>query len=90
MTLKLKTADFRLRTRAHRLDRPTQRAEVLLETALLLLARELDGTRFRLVGVGADGLVPGREADPPGLFDQQLGLGNASISSSRALIVKSL
>ncbi|MBX6366474.1 MAG: DNA polymerase IV [Rhodospirillales bacterium] len=90
VTLKLKTADFRIRTRAHRLDRPTQRAEVLLETALLLLARELDGTRFRLVGIGADGLVPGREADPPGLFDQQLGLGSASISSSRALIVKSL
>jgi DNA polymerase-4 len=89
-TLKLKSADFRLRTRAHRLDAPTQRAEILLEAALLLLARELDGTRFRLVGIGADGLVEGREADPPGLFDQQLGLGNASISSRRALIAKSL
>jgi DNA polymerase-4 len=89
-TLKLKTADFRLRTRARRIDPPTQRAEVLLEAGLALLARELDGTLFRLIGIGADGLVEGREADPPGLFDQQLGLGNASISSRRALIAKSL
>jgi DNA polymerase-4 len=91
-TLKLKTADFRLRTRSHRLEQPTQRAEILLETALSLLDRELDGTLFRLAGIGADGLVEGRLADPPGLFDappQQVGFGSASMSSRRALIEKS-
>ena len=91
VTLKLKTADFRLRTRAKTLDQPTQRVDVLLRTGLALLEREIDGTLFRLIGIGADGLVDAREADPPDLFEspQQLGFGSASSSSRRALIAKS-
>jgi DNA polymerase IV len=91
VTLKLKTADFRLRTRARTLDRPTQRVDVLLRTGLSLLEREIDGTLFRLIGIGADGLVDAREADPPDLFEQsqQPGFGSASSSSRRALIAKS-
>jgi DNA polymerase-4 len=57
-TLKLKTGDFRIRTRSRRLADPTQLAETLFRTARRLLAGEADGaTRFRLIGVGADGLV---------------------------------
>jgi DNA polymerase-4 len=91
VTLKLKTADFRLRTRARTLEQPTQRVDVLLRTGLALLEREVDGTLFRLIGIGADGLVDAREADPPDLFEnpQQPGFGSASSSSRRALIAKS-
>ena len=60
-TLKLKTSDFRIRTRSRRLADPTQLADMLFRTARLLLAGEADGaTRFRLIGVGADGLVSRR------------------------------
>jgi len=71
VTLKLKTADFRLRTRSRRLADPTQLADTLYRTARHLLAAEADGaTVFRLIGVGADGLVEGAEADLPTLFDR--------------------
>ncbi len=73
VTLKLKTADFRLRTRSHRLADPTQLATTLFRTAAGLLAGEADGsTRFRLIGIGGDTLVDSRAADPPTLFDREL------------------
>jgi DNA polymerase IV len=73
VTLKLKTADFRLRTRSRRLADPTQLAETLFSTATALLAGEAGGsTRFRLVGVAADALVYSGAADPPTLFDRDL------------------
>jgi DNA polymerase-4 len=70
VTLKLKTADFRLRSRSRRLADPTQLADTLFRTARHLLIGEADGaTRFRLIGIGADGLVDGGAADLPTLFD---------------------
>jgi DNA polymerase-4 len=76
VTLKLKTADFRLRSRSRRLADPSQLADTLFRTARHLLASEADGTtRFRLIGVGADNLVLGDAADPPGLFDKAVGGG---------------
>jgi DNA polymerase IV len=73
-TLKLKTAQFRIRTRARRLAEPTQLAATLYRTAQALLAGEADGaTRFRLIGVGADALVDASEADRPTLFDESDG-----------------
>ena len=78
VTLKLKTADFRLRTRSHRLADPTQLADLLFATARHLLMGEADGsTRFRLIGVGADALAPGAAADLPTLFDQPRQLADA-------------
>ena len=74
VTLKLKTADFRSRTRSRRLSDPTQLAETLFRVASPLLAGEADGiTRFRLIGVAADMLVDADGADPPTLFDRELG-----------------
>ena len=71
VTLKLKTAEFRLRTRSRRLAEPSQLAEVLYQTARQLLVGEADGTtRFRLIGIGADGLTDSRAADLPTLFDR--------------------
>jgi len=73
ITLKLKTADFRLRTRSRRVADPTQLADTLFHVASGLLEAEIDGaTRFRLVGVGADNLFDSRDADPPTLFDREL------------------
>jgi DNA polymerase IV len=72
--LKLKTTDFRIRTRSRRLADPTQLADALFRTARHLLTVEADGTtRFRLIGVGADALVSAETADLPTLFDQSDG-----------------
>ena len=68
VALKLKTADFKLRTRARRLADPTQLADTLYRNVLVLLEREIDGSAFRLVGVGAESLAAARLADPPDLF----------------------
>ncbi|MCG8355419.1 MAG: DNA polymerase IV [Kiloniellales bacterium] len=69
VTLKLKTAQFRILTRSRRLNEPTQLAEVLYGAACALLEREADGRAFRLIGVGAADLVEGALADPPDLLD---------------------
>ena len=58
MTLKLKTADFRIRTRAHSFELPTQFAGKLFAAARTLLEREADGTKFRLLGVGLSASPP--------------------------------
>ncbi len=62
IVLKLKTADFRLRTRCASLDAPTQLADRIFRTAQAALKREANGTRFRLLGVGLSNLMP---ADRP-------------------------
>ncbi|HEX3952194.1 MAG TPA: DNA polymerase IV [Stellaceae bacterium] len=70
VVLKLKTADFQLRTRSRRLADPTQLADTLFRAAQHLLTGEADGaTRFRLIGIGADSLVDAASADLPTLFD---------------------
>lgn len=68
VVLKLKTSDFKVLTRNRRLTHPTQRAAVLMEMAQSLIAREVDGRTFRLIGVGAADLRPALEADPLDLF----------------------
>ena len=69
MTLKLKRADFKLRTRAATLAQPTQLAEVIWRAGTRLLGREADGTRFRLIGIGLSNYAPAAECDPPDLAD---------------------
>ncbi len=69
VVLKLKTGDFRVLTRNHRLGDPTGRAEVIFRAAVPLVGREADGRPFRLVGVGVTDLCPPDNADPPDLFD---------------------
>jgi len=69
VTLKLKTAGFLLRTRARHLMIPTQLAGILYESGQLLLAREVDGTSFRLIGIGLSGLGDAGDADPDDLVD---------------------
>ena len=57
VTLKLKTAEFRILTRACRLNTATQSAEEMFRAAEPLLAREADGRAFRLIGIGAHDLI---------------------------------
>jgi len=71
IVLKLKTADFRLRTRSASLDAPTQLADRIFRTAQAALKREANGTRFRLLGVGLSNLMPADGADPQSLIDVQ-------------------
>jgi DNA polymerase-4 len=56
VVLKLKTADFKLRTRSQTLADPTQLAERIYDTARSLLHHEVDGTAYRLIGVSISGL----------------------------------
>jgi DNA polymerase-4 len=69
VVLKLKTADFRLRTRSASLEAPTQLADRIFRVAQAALKREADGTRFRLLGVGLSNLAPAEGADPASLID---------------------
>ena len=68
ITLKLKTAGFKLMTRAAQLDHPTQLADALFRAAEPLLQKEATGTRFRLIGIGLTHLVPAA-GDQPDLFE---------------------
>lgn len=71
IVLKLKTQDFKLRTRNRQLGDPTQLADRIFRTGLQLLEKEMDGTRFRLLGIGVSDLSPSDRADPPDLVDIQ-------------------
>jgi DNA polymerase-4 len=69
VVLKLKTSRFASRTRAVRLSSPTVLPDRLFERARLLLAKEASGVDFRLIGIGANPLVPGSTADQGDLAD---------------------
>jgi DNA polymerase-4 len=69
VVLKLKSADFRTRTRTASLAHPTARADVLYRAGIKLLKREADGTLFRLIGIGAARLCGPEAADPPDMLD---------------------
>ncbi|MGF0536405.1 DNA polymerase IV [Agrobacterium sp. ES01] len=73
VVLKLKTADFKGRTRNRRLDDPTQLADRIFRTGISLLEKETDGTKYRLIGIGVSDLCDAATADPGDLVDQQAG-----------------
>lgn len=71
VTLKLRTSDFRIRTRSVTLEDLTQLAGVIHGAAEPMLRKEVDGnTRFRLIGVGVSSLDGAEDADPPDLLNQ--------------------
>lgn len=73
VVLKMKTADFKSRTRNRRLEDPTQLADRIFRTGLALMEHETDGTKFRLIGIGVTDLTDPALADPPDLVDKQAG-----------------
>ncbi len=100
VTLKLKTADFKSRTRAQRLPNPTQLPDTIFEAARALLRLETDGTKFRLLGIGtaaladpsladqgdlADTTTPRRAARQNAILLLREKFGDDAISSGRAL-----
>ena len=84
VTLKLKTADFKIRTRARSLESPTQLAQRIFAAARGLLEHEADGTRYRLLGVGLTGLTTADEADPADLVDSRAAQAEHAVDSVRA------
>jgi len=70
IVLKLKTANFKIRTRSLSLESPTQLADRIFRTARASLAHEADGTSYRLLGVGLSNLCAASECDPLDLVDR--------------------
>jgi DNA polymerase IV len=83
VTLKLKTADFRIRTRAQSLAHPTQLASRIFGAGRDLLARETDGTMFRLIGIGVSALSDADGADFADLIDRRAAEAEQAIDRLR-------
>ena len=73
IVLKMKTSDFKSRTRNHSIADPTQLADRIFQHGAEMMKREIDGTRFRLIGIGVTGLQPDDMADPEDLVDIKSG-----------------
>ncbi len=84
VTLKLKTADFKIRTRARSLASPTRLANRIFAASRGLLKTEADGTRFRLLGVGLSALVDLKAADPADLMDARVAEAEQAVDRVRA------
>ena len=84
VTLKLKTADFKIRTRAHSFGASTQLAGKIFTAARSLLEREADGTKFRLLGVGLSALTTADQADPADFVDGRAAEAEHAVDRVRA------
>jgi DNA polymerase IV len=73
VVLKLKTANFRIRTRSASLEVPTQLADTIFRVARNALRREADGPKFRLLGVGLSNLADATRCDQSDLVDRSDG-----------------
>ena len=71
ITLKLKTGDFKQRTRSQSIQAPTQLASKIFAVSRELLAKEIDGTAFRLMGAGVSALRAGSEAGDTDMIDRR-------------------
>jgi DNA polymerase IV len=71
ITLKLRTADFRQRTRSQSIHAPTQLATKIFAISREMLAKEIDGTAFRLMGTGVSALRPGSSGDDTDMLDRR-------------------
>jgi DNA polymerase-4 len=71
ITLKLKTADFKQRTRSQSIHAPTQLAAKIFAISREMLAKEIDGTAFRLMGAGVSALRPGSQAHDTDMLDRR-------------------
>ena len=70
MLEKLKTSDFKSLTRTTTLTYPTKKWQIVYETALHLLTKEINTSKkFRLIGLGLSKLGKNEEADPPNILD---------------------
>jgi DNA polymerase-4 len=88
VVLKLKTSAFKLKTRSRSPIAPTQLAARLFDAGRALLLPELDGTRYRLIGLGAADLRPADEADRADLIDTTLPRQKATAKAIDAVRAK--
>ena len=85
VTLKLRTPDFKLRTRTRSGFAPTQMAPRLFAIARTLLDAQEQGSAYRLIGVGAGDLAPASEADGGDLIEGDRGKEKAREAAIDAL-----
>ena len=71
VTLKLKSADFKTRTRARSLGHPTQLAARIFAAGRDLLSHEVGQMRFRLIGIGVSHLEDAASDDMSDLIDRR-------------------
>ncbi|MDE2377867.1 DNA polymerase IV [Bradyrhizobium sp.] len=83
ITLKLKTADFRQRTRSQSITGPTQLAAKIFAVCKEMLAKEIDGTAFRLMGAGVSALREGSVADDTDMLDRRAAHAERAMDSLR-------
>lgn len=70
VVLKLKTNQFRSLTRNTTLPDPTQLADRMFSVGRTMLEKELNGTKYRLLGIGVSDLQSDEGADPGDLIDE--------------------
>jgi len=71
VTLKLKSADFKIRTRARSLANPTQLASRIFAAGRELLTHEVGAIRYRLIGIGVSNLEDVEGDDFADLLDRR-------------------
>jgi DNA polymerase-4 len=84
VTLKLKSADFKLRTRARTLNASTQLAARIYEAGHDLLAREVGQTRYRLIGIGVSHLQEAGDGELADLLDRRTAQAEHAVDRLRA------
>jgi DNA polymerase-4 len=83
VTLKLKSADFKIRTRAESLGTPTQLAARIFAVGQELLRREVGATRFRLIGIGVSNLEEAEGGDFADLLDRRAAIAEHAVDKLR-------
>ncbi len=84
VTLKLRSADFKIRTRAQSLSAPTQLAARIFAAGRALLKREVGVTRFRLIGIGVSNLHDAAGDDLADLLDRRGAQAEHAVDKLRA------
>ena len=84
VTLKLKSTDFKIRTRARSLSSPTQLAARIFAAGRDLLAHEVGQTRYRLIGIGVSALEDAIGDDLADLIDARAAKAEHAVDRLRA------
>jgi DNA polymerase-4 len=84
VTLKLKSDDFKIRTRARSLPAPTQLAARIFAAGRDLLRHEVGAARFRLIGIGLSHLEEMHGDDLADLIDARTAKAEHAVDALRA------
>ena len=84
VTLKLKSADFKIRTRARSLGAATQLAARIFAAGRDLLENEVGTTRYRLIGIGVSHLQEAAGDDLADLLDRRAAEAEHAVDRLRA------